>query len=945
MTAQPTAFQGRERLSLNRGWRFHLGDIPFPVIRGHPDSYSNAKAGRALGAAAPEHDDTAWRTLDLPHDWGVEGPFDPTENLSQGYRQRGYAWYRRHFPLSPQDRGRHLELQFDGIATHCTVWINGTVAHRNWCGYTSFSIDITPLARFGDDPNHIAIRVDANAMEGWWYEGAGIYRHTWLVKRDRIHIVTDGVSANPVHGAGNHWHVPVEVTVGNSGAKNETFGIECQLLTPNSVRVAQSHTEISVQALGENSGRLRLDAYGPRLWTTHDPALYTMETTIRHEGRVVDQVCTPCGFRTLRFDANEGFFLNGQRLQLKGVCCHQDHAGVGVAVPDALWEFRLRKLKEMGVNAYRCSHNPPSAEFLDLCDRMGILVMNENRHFNCTPEYLRQLEWLVRRDRNHPCVFLWSVFNEEPMQGTEVGYEMVRRMVATVKKLDTTRPVTAAMNGGLFAPVNVAQAVDVVGFNYQIESYDRFHAANPGMALTSSEDTSAYMTRGEFKTDRARNVLGSDDSEFAPWGASHRGSWRAIAERPYLAGGFVWTGFDYRGEPTPLHWPSTVSFFGCMDLCGFPKTAFYIHQAHWEETTPVLHLTPHWNWKGREGEIIEMTACTNAETVALFLNGEPLGEKQIDRFDFASWKIPYVPGRLIAVGKRSGLEIVRTSLETTSEAVALRLTPDRSAMLGDGWDAQPITVSAVDAQGRPVPTSNARLSFKIAGPGTILGHGNGDPNSHELEKGSVRSLFNGLAQVILQSLEGKSGTLSLEVESPGLVPAQLEIIVKASSARPSVPIAEPKLVLERWRISPGTTLRPDPNQEVADNDMNTWAGILPGDLQTFAGHRWAIYRVHFLPFQAVQAAGGMLTFRAIAGKAEVWLDGTLLGTKAEFEVGPMAIRIPARRGERTLSVLIEAEPGGSAGLGGAVTVGMLAPAELQAADEDYKERALHPSLA
>jgi beta-galactosidase len=369
-------------------------------------------------------------------------------------------------------------------------------------------------------------------MEGWWYEGGGIYRHTWLVKRDPVHIATDGVYANPVCDENGKWRLPVEVTV-NSAAKNTaSVELETTLLDPAGKIVATASTQVEAAPFVDTVAKLSLAVDKPQLWSVEKPVLYLVRTVLKQAGKPGDAVTTHCGFRTLRFDAKQGFFLNGQPVKLKGVCNHQDHAGVGVALPDSLWEFRLRKLKEMGVNAYRCSHNPPSKEFLDLCDRMGMLVMDENRNFNSTPEYMRQLEWMVRRDRNHPSVILWSVFNEEPMQGSEQGYEMVRRMSAVVKRLDATRPVTAAMNGGQFTPLNVADAVDVVGFNYSTDGYDRYHAAHPDRPMTSSEDTSAFMTRGEYVTDKKNNVIASNDDERAPWGATHRSAWKKIATRP-----------------------------------------------------------------------------------------------------------------------------------------------------------------------------------------------------------------------------------------------------------------------------------------------------------------------------------------------------------------------------------------------------------------------------
>jgi beta-galactosidase len=775
----------RERLSLDPGWRFHLGDVPFPEIKGHEDTYGNAKAGKAWGAAAPEFDDSTWRELDLPHDWAVEGPFDPNANVSQGYRPRGVGWYRRALRLDPADRGKHLELQFDAIATHATIWFNGTIVQRSFSGYTASNIDITPFAKYGDELNSIAIRVDAVPMEGWWYEGAGIYRHAWLVKRDPVHIVTDGVYAHPRRQQDGTWLIPAEVTLNNSGKETADVEVQVELSDPRGERVVAASGSARVEPLASSVVRVSLKVDSPRLWSIEDPVLYQVRTAVTRGGKTVDGVVTPAGFRYFRFDADRGFFLNDQPVKIQGVCLHQDHGGVGTAMPDSMWEYRLRRLKELGANALRCSHNAPAPELLDVADRLGILIMDENRNFNVSPEYMRQLEWLIRRDRNHPSIILWSVFNEEPMQGSEIGYEMVRRMSATVKRLDDTRPVTAAMNNGMFAPVNVSQAVDVVGFNYQIKEYDRFHSAHPKIPMMSSEDTSAFMTRGEFTTDKSKNIMASYDDEAAPWGATHRNAWQAIASRPFMAGGFVWTGFDYHGEPTPFTWPTASSFFGIMDLCGFPKTAYWLHQAQWK-TEPVLQLVPHWNWAGREGEPIKVMALSNADTVALSLNGKLISEQKVDPYEMVSWQVPYAPGRLEAVGRKDGKIIARTTVETTGAAVRLRLSADRPRIAGDGWDAMPVTVQAVDSKGRPVPTANLPVDFEIAG-GRIIGLCNGDPNSHEPEKGARRSLFNGYAQVIVQSLpQGAETTLALRASGAGVQPAQTKVRIDAVPPRPAV---------------------------------------------------------------------------------------------------------------------------------------------------------------
>jgi beta-galactosidase len=442
----------------------------------------------------------------------------------------------------------------------------------------------------------------------------------------------------------------------------------------------------------------------------------------------------------------------------------------------------------MGSNACRTAHNPPSREFLDICDRLGMLVMVETRHFNTSPEYMRQLEWLVRRDRNHPGVIMWSLFNEQPLEVNEEGMEMTLYMDAFVKRLDTTRPTTGGQNRGQLGrdgkanPKNAAMTMDVVGINYQAYDYDKIRAAYPDKPMLSTEDTSQIMTRGEYVTDKSRNIVASYDDVFPGWDkySSARNAWAAIVRQPSFAGGFVWTGFDYRGEPTPYGWPSVSSYFGAMDLCGFPKTEFYIRQALWVKDKPVLHLVPHWNWPGREDQPVKVMALTICDTVELLLNGKSLGEKPVDTFEMVSWEVPYAPGKLEAIGKTNGKQVSYFTVETTDKPVALRLVPDRNALAGDGSDAMPVTVEAIDKDGRPVPTANLAVEFEITGPGAIIGVGNGDPTSHEPEKGNKRSLFNGLAQIILQSRRGGSGDIVVRAKAEGLKSAESTIRVNAA---------------------------------------------------------------------------------------------------------------------------------------------------------------------
>lgn len=908
----------REVLSLDKGWSFHLGDIPFPVVKGHGASYRNAKAGHAGGAASPNYDDSSWRVLDLPHDWAIEGRVTPDANLSQGYYTRGFGWYRRKFRLSPEDKGKHLEIQFDGISTHATIWVNGTLLHRNWCGYTSMSIDITPYATYGDQVNTIAVRVDAEAQEGWWYEGAGIYRHTWLVKRSPLHIKTDGVFAHPVRREDGMWEIPAEVSLYNSGKLNAEAEVEISVNAPDGKMVARQNRKINVASLREKTAKLTLQVENPSLWSPDSPTLYQVKTRICQNGKVTDEIVTRCGFRTIRFDKDTGFWLNGENIKIKGVCNHQDHAGVGVAVPDALWEFRLRKLKEMGVNAYRSAHNPAAKEFMAACDSMGIMVLDENRLFNTSPEYVRQLEWLIRRDRNCPSVILWSVFNEEPMQGTDNGYEMVRRMADIVKRLDTTRPVTAAMNGGFFSEYNVSQAVDVAGFNYQIKHYDRFHDQTPDLPLTSSEDGSAFMVRGEYVTDRLRNLMDSYDTQCANWGATHRAAWKAVNERPWMAGCFYWTGFDYHGEPTPFQWPSVSSFFGIMDLCGFPKMAYYLHQAQWVKDKPVLELIPHWNWPADSiGKPIKVMVLSNADKVKLSLNGKLISEQKVDPYEMNIWFVPYKPGRLEAVGYKNGKVVSRKRVETTGEAVRIRLTPYRDQMFADARDAIPVTVEVLDKKGRAVPTANHMIEFALSGPAKIIGLGNGNPNCHEPEKGNLRSLFNGLAQVIIQSTEENTEEpVCLKAMSEGLEIGTLTLSTVRTSLVPSVPIINAPFILDKWTVSPVWQKKPDVNQQIAGNDMNSWQSYSGKINIEMKEGNFLILRSTFTPSTVYREHGGEIVLKKINGKAEVWLNSQCLGCKAETGVSDLSVALPKGYDSCDLRILLEKGENKTVGMDG-----------------------------
>jgi len=525
---------------------------------------------------------------------------------------------------------------------------------------------------------------------------------------------------------------------------------------------------------------------GANLWSCDRPYLYHLRTSVSVGGKTVDQVTTDFGVRTIRFDPDEGFFLNGKALKIKGTCNHQDFAGVGVALPDRLYEWRVRKLKEAGANAWRFSHNIMAPELLDACDRLGMLVMAENRHLDDSPEILGELETLVRRDRNHPSIVLWSISNEEKEQGSEIGARQGGAMMKLIRQLDDTRPVTAAMNNGIGH--GLTGVLDIQGFNYHPDTYDPMHRALPKMPMIATEIAAAVSTRGVYA--REHFTVPKDTAQYegnpalcqvaaydinAPyWAETAEVAWQEVAKRPWMAGGFVWSGFDYRGEPTPFTWPAVTSQYAIMDVCGFPKDSYFYYQSCWSDR-PVLHLFPHWNWPGKEGQDIEVWCYSNCKQVELFLNGQSLGKKAMPPQSHLEWQVKYAPGTLSAVGyDNEGKVIAQSRVETTCEPAAVVLEPDGTTLKADGQDISLITVKILDRQGRTVPAATNAVTFSVTGPGQLLGVGNGDPSCHEPDKGKQRSAFNGLCLAIVQS-SGARGAIIIHADSPGLKSAQASI--------------------------------------------------------------------------------------------------------------------------------------------------------------------------
>ncbi len=774
----------RLTLSLDQDWRFCLGAVP--------------------AATAPGYDDHTWRRVDVPHDYAVEGRFAPQSPYANEALDPSWLWLHGFLPVQPavyrktltipvEAQGKRLWLEFDGVCSNSRYWLNGREIGAQFSGYTRSRFDITGAAVCGGS-NLLVVQVDPR-YDGWWYEGGGIYRHVRLVTVAPVHIAPDGVFvapsvADPGDGQKADALVVANTDLTNTSSTSVNAAITSEILDTDGrvVASASSTSELPVSSGVKVTQSIPLAK--AVLWSPANPRLYRLRSTVAVAGQVVDEVTTNFGVRQVRFDAERGLFLNGKPLKLQGVNMHQDHAGVGVAVPDRLFTWRLERLKEMGCNAIRLSHNPVAPFLLDECDRLGFLVIAENRHLgdgyvdqtqkDAKAFEHRDLSALVLRDRNHPSIILWSLCNEQWIQGTPESAAMARAMKQRVHELDPTRPVTAAINGGFESTNGLASVLDVIGINYHPDVYDSVHAQYSRVPIVATEIASEIGTRGIYATehwedyygDRERGYVSAYSITAGPAGQTVENAWPPVATRDSIAGGFVWAAFDYKGEPRPFGWPVINCHYGFMDICGFPKDSYYYYKAWWTNE-PVLHLFPHWNWAGKEGQEIPVWVHSNCEEVELFLNGVSLGRQTVTPLRHLEWKVKYAPGKLVAKGLRKGRPIEATR-ETTGTPAAIRLTADRSALAADNADLAVVTVEVVDAQGRVVPVADNKVTFTLTGPAKLIGVGNGDPSSHEPDKASSRSAFNGLAQALVQTTH-TAGEITLEAASPHLTCARIAL--------------------------------------------------------------------------------------------------------------------------------------------------------------------------
>ncbi|GGY35831.1 beta-galactosidase GalB [Pseudoduganella albidiflava] len=827
-TAHAAEAPVRERIAFNADWRFHKEAF-------RENEFLKGDAGRSGPAdqpnAQPGFDDSAWRKLSVPHDWGIEGPFrQEYPNDTGKLPWWGTAWYRKHFTLPATDAGRRVYLDIDGAMSNAQVWINGRHVGGWPYGYASWRVDLTPHVKPGG-ANVVAVRLDNPPASSRWYPGGGIYRNVWLVKTAPVHVAQYGTFVTTPLVTKASATVNVEVTLDNRGADAEVqVATEIYALDGAGKRtgpaVASKAPASPWKAPAGHQVQLTqaLTVANPRLWSTAAPQRYVAVTTVTDKGRVVDVVETPFGIRTIAFDAERGFLLNGTRLTINGVCQHHDLGALGAAINVRALERQLEILREMGVNAIRTSHNPPAPELLDLADRLGFVVVAEafdiwglkktpnDYHLHFAEWHEKDLRAMIRRDRNHPSVIAWSIGNEIVEQGAREGWKVAARLSEIARGEDSTRPTTAAYNHVGSGYNGFQNAVDVFGYNYKPHEYAKFHEHAPHIPLLGSETASTVSSRGEYffpvsddqSKGQANFHVSSYDLSAPPWASPPDKEFRGQDDNPFVAGEFVWTGFDYLGEPTPYNSdstnllnftdpaqrqrmaqqldslkkiavPSRSSYFGIVDLAGFKKDRFYLYQARWRPELPMAHLLPHWNWPERVGQITPVHLYTSGDEAELFLNGQSLGRKKRGPREYRlRWDdVVYQPGTLQAVAYKDGKRWAEDTVRTTGKPAKLLLSADRQAIRADGDDLSFVTVTIADKDGRPVPRSGNRVKFTLSGPGDIIATDNGDPTSFESFQSRERNAFNGLALAIVRTRAGQAGKLVLTATADGLGSAKV----------------------------------------------------------------------------------------------------------------------------------------------------------------------------
>lgn len=767
-------------LSLNHGWKFKKeSEIENTGLDDYFNMFmSDAKTGMTSDARGNSFYDGDWETVNLPDDWNTrECCSKEFEDTTQGHKPRGAVWYRKTFSLDVSLENRRVFLKFEAVSIKSDIWVNSIKVAHSESGYTPIHMEITDFIRTGRQ-NCIAVRCDNTVKEGWWYEGGGIYGRAFLIVADRVMLQENGVFLRSEQTAPEVWTLHMDIAA-------EVLDERCVL------RILSAELGIDSTLPAERQNAFVCKVNAPTLWDVDEPKLYPVTVQLICRGEIVDETTVQHGFRSINFDANDGFFLNNRPVKLKGVCIHHDFAGVGVALPDSIQRYRVSRLKEMGCNAIRTSHNPQLEGFYRACDELGVLVMDEVRHFSSTVEGLHQLRTLICRDRNHPSIILWSIFNEEPLQCTTIGKNMARTMKQEINRLDGTRPVTGGMNGPMEIE-GVVKEVDVVGFNYGQYEYDEFHKLHPHIPIIGSETASYLTSRDTVKNELPYlssfgNVLYQN---LHKWSATVGDTWRYINRRRFVVGGFDWTGFDYRGECAG--YPTAVCNFGAMDLCGFPKGSYYWHKVLWDEK-PQIYLSPYWDYT--PSETVQIACYSNCDAIEVFRNGEKVFAGSHDKYDLRVIDIVYMPGNLRAIGYVAGEPVAEHTLRSPLKDRKLLLSPVRTEITNRHDDWNVVNVYLTDGCGTVISTADDEVTFQIRG-GQIIGVGNGDICYHEAEVQERISLFHGCAQLII------SGDKDIELTAVcGGLCCHCEIAVKNIDDSTEI-LSEPiRMEISSWRQS------------------------------------------------------------------------------------------------------------------------------------------------
>lgn len=859
-----------KKFLFNEGWKFKKEAKIFQkTAEDYFDSYrSNTKTGLMTGPKSMSFYDGEWETVNLPHDWVIaENPSDKNHS-SQGYRPQGAVWYRKHFSINEKYKNKRIYIKFDGIATSAEIYLNNIKIGGSEDGYNPIFIDISDFVFF-DKINTVAVRADCSVKEGWWYEGGGIYRNTYIIIKDSSHFAEDGVFAYTKRTDENTWSIHIEAEAENL-----------------------DNCELSYEFLGKTYEKNIIEVKNPKLWNADHPNLYELKAILKKDGEICDEQIVKFGFREITFDSENGFFVNGKSEKIKGVCLHHDHGGVGVVVDKSLLRYRLKKLKEMGCNGIRTSHNPQCPEFYEVCDELGFYIMNEIRHFSSTALCLNELELFIKRDRNHPSVVLWSLFSEEPLQCTEPGERMMRKMLEIVRKYDKTRPVTGGMNGPLELD-GVVKYVDVMGFNYLQYGYDEFHKLFPHIPIIGSETGSYMGTRDILATDREKSHIFCYGRKLGEnlyhWSDTPGGTWKYITDSPFVCGGFYWTGLDYYGEPSPFGWPGITSNFGAMDVCGFPKDCYFWHKALWNDEY-MLEIPKPWN--GKNGETAEFTCYSNCETLELYLNGEKISEEPNDPYNPKLYKIKYSDGILKAVGKVGGKSVIEKEVRTYGKERLLKITP--SATKAFDTDFVIFDVYLTDEYGQIIKTEDKNVEITLKN-GALIGAANGDNASHSNVKNNIQPMFGGCVQFIVRA--EKAGTLqaSFCCENSHICgEASIEI---QKNVVESIPAERFVAYANRFMIS--DVHSGYPKKEEIINSHFTWIPTTIGAEKNLIMSGKTGYATLSclldIPDKAFESK--KLVIENISGCYDIYLGGSLLYKSEKYQTGSLSLNLNDFSGE------------------------------------------------